>query len=95
LDRLKAVGKRIAVEISFYRQILVHPDTPWLSRILLGAAIAYFVSPIDLLPDVIPVIGQLDDLIIVPGLVWLAFRLIPAEVIADCRKSIDSSSQRG
>lgn len=92
MDRLRAVGKRIAAEISFYRRVLVHPDTPWLSRILLGAAIAYFVSPIDLLPDMIPVIGQLDDLIIVPGLIWLAFRLVPAQVIADCRKSIDSSS---
>jgi uncharacterized membrane protein YkvA (DUF1232 family) len=95
VERLRAVGKRVVAEISLYRRVLVHPNTPWLSRILLGAAIAYFVSPIDLLPDVIPVIGQLDDLIIVPGLVWLAFRFIPAEVIADCRKSIDSSSQRG
>ncbi len=74
--------------------MIAHPKTPWLSRILLGAATAYFVSPIDLIPDVIPVLGQLDDLLIVPGLIYLAFRLVPAEVIEACRsdlsKSIDS-----
>lgn len=92
MDYLRAVGKRITAEISFYRRVLAHANTPWLSRILLGAAIAYFISPVDLVPDMIPVIGQLDDLVIVPGLIWLALRLIPAQVIADCRQSIDSSS---
>lgn len=83
---LREIGNRIGVELSFYRRVLAHPHTPWLSRILLGAAIAYFVSPIDLIPDMIPVLGQLDDLLIVPGLFYLALRLIPAEVIHSCRQ---------
>jgi uncharacterized membrane protein YkvA (DUF1232 family) len=94
LSKLRKLFERIAREISFYRRVLAHPGTPWLSRILLGAALAYFVSPIDILPDVIPVVGQLDDLVIVPGLIYLALRLIPAEIIESCRaaeaNSIDS-----
>jgi uncharacterized membrane protein YkvA (DUF1232 family) len=94
LSKLRQLFARISREISFYRRVLAHPQTPWLSRVLLGAALAYFVSPIDILPDVIPVVGQLDDLIIVPGLIYLALRLIPAEIIESCRSaepnSIDS-----
>ncbi len=66
-----------------------------MARILLGVAIAYFLSPIDLIPDFIPGVGHLDDILIVPGLIWLAFRLIPDEVIEVCRSNspnpIDSS----
>jgi uncharacterized membrane protein YkvA (DUF1232 family) len=77
--------KRLSQEIAFYRRVLKHPRTPRTSRILLGAAIAYAVSPIDLIPDFIPVIGHLDDAIILPLLIWLALRRIPADVIAECR----------
>ncbi len=82
------MASRIKEELAFYRLVLAHPETPWLSRILLGAALAYFVSPIDLIPDVIPVFGQLDDLLIVPGLIYLAFRLVPASIIQTCRAEI-------
>jgi uncharacterized membrane protein YkvA (DUF1232 family) len=67
--------------------VLAHPDTPWLARFLLGGAIAYFLTPIDLIPDFIPVVGHLDDILIVPGLIWLAFRLIPADVVESCRSN--------
>jgi uncharacterized membrane protein YkvA (DUF1232 family) len=55
---------------------------------MIGAAILYFVSPIDLIPDAIPVLGQLDDLLIVPGLIYLALCIIPAAVKADCRRMV-------
>jgi len=51
-------------------------ETPLKAKILLVLAIVYFLSPIDLIPDFIPVIGYLDDLVIVPTLIWLAFREI-------------------
>ena len=53
---------------------------------LLGFAIAYLAMPFDLIPDFIPVIGHLDDAVIVPGLVWLALRSVPKDLMDDCRR---------
>lgn len=86
----REIASRVGRELAFYRLVIAHPKTPWLSRLLLGGAVAYFVSPIDLIPDVIPVLGQLDDLLIVPGLIYLAFRLVPSEVVASCRADLSS-----
>ena len=86
LPSVRKIGARLKRELDFYRRVLAHPRTPKVSKVLLGAAIAYFLTPIDLIPDFIPVIGHLDDLVIVPGLIWLAFRFIPREVIATCRQ---------
>lgn len=77
--------QRIRNEAGYYRTLLAHPRTPKASRWLIGAALAYLVSPIDLIPDAIPILGVLDDLLLVPGLLFLALRLIPAEVKAECR----------
>jgi len=84
-QHLKAVVKRILDEITVYRRLATDPRTPWLPKILLVIAVAYFVSPIDLIPDVIPVLGALDDLLIVPGLIYLAVKLIPPALIAEHR----------
>jgi len=80
----KIIGK-VARELSYYKALLVHPRTPRISRWLLAAAIAYFVSPIDLIPDGIPILGQLDDLLIVPGLIYGALAFIPPDVKKECR----------
>lgn len=61
------------------------PRTPWYAKALVFFVVAHTFSPIDLIPDFIPVIGYLDDLIITPGGLWLAVRLIPAEVLAEAR----------
>ena len=53
---------------------------------LLGLAIGYLLLPFDLIPDFIPVIGHLDDVIIVPGLIYLALKMIPNEIILECRE---------
>jgi uncharacterized membrane protein YkvA (DUF1232 family) len=78
---------RFSQEIEFYRRVLRHPDTPRAARLLLGAAIAYAASPIDLIPDFIPVVGYLDDLIILSLLIWAALMLIPQSVITECKQS--------
>jgi len=92
-ERAKALLKTIQQEIKVYQLVLRHPRTPWHARIILGLAVAYFLSPIDLIPDVIPVFGQLDDLLIVPGLVTLALKLIPKEVVAECREKVKAEAQ--
>ena len=81
----KSLARQFKQEIRVYGLVLKHPRTPWAARVLLGAAVAYAVSPIDLIPDFIPVLGQLDDLVIVPALVMMALKLIPKDVVAECR----------
>jgi uncharacterized membrane protein YkvA (DUF1232 family) len=61
------------------------PRTPLVAKVLAVAVVAYALSPIDLIPDMIPVLGQLDDLVLVPLGLWLALRFIPPEVIAEHR----------
>jgi uncharacterized membrane protein YkvA (DUF1232 family) len=65
---------------------LRHPQTPLAGKVLLGLAIGYLLLPFDLIPDFIPVIGHLDDVIIVPGLIYLALKMIPNEIILECRE---------
>jgi len=85
-ERLRNDSRRFRHEFAVYRLVMRHPRTPRASRLLLGAALAYALSPVDLIPDFIPVIGHLDDLLVVPLLVWLALRLIPRDVIDECRR---------
>lgn len=61
------------------------PRTPLAAKLVAGAVAAYALSPIDLIPDFIPVLGLLDDLLIVPGGIWLALRLIPENLIGEFR----------
>jgi uncharacterized membrane protein YkvA (DUF1232 family) len=62
------------------------PRLPWYARIFAALVVGYAFSPIDLIPDFIPVVGYLDDLILVPLGIWLAIKLIPADVMNDSRK---------
>ncbi|MCC6613886.1 MAG: DUF1232 domain-containing protein [Anaerolineae bacterium] len=86
IDRLRAFTRTVKNEIDVYRRVLRDPRTPWLARLLLGAALGYLVLPFDLIPDFIPVLGQLDDLLIVPSLIWLAARMIPQAIWDDARQ---------
>lgn len=70
------------------------PRTPWLVRLLALAVAAYALSPIDLIPDFIPVLGYLDDLIIVPLGLALVVRLMPADVAASAREQAQAASVR-
>ena len=82
---MRGTYQRFRREIRAYQEAVRHPRTPRVARWLLGAAIAYTLTPIDLIPDFIPVIGHLDDAIVVPALVFLAVRLIPRDVMEECR----------
>ncbi|TAN30950.1 MAG: DUF1232 domain-containing protein [Castellaniella sp.] len=85
MDRLKAWAQALKRDVMTLWFVLKHPDTPWYARALAAIITAYALSPIDLIPDFIPVIGYLDDLIIVPAGVWLLLRIVPAQVLADSR----------
>jgi len=66
-----------------------HPDTPLVAKILAVCVAAYALSPIDLIPDFIPIVGYLDEVILLPGAIWLCLRLLPAEVRSQCRQQAD------
>ena len=70
------------------------PRTPWYVKVLAGGIVAYALSPIDLIPDFIPVIGYLDDLIIVPLGIILAVKLIPEAVLVECRAEAQAHSEK-
>jgi uncharacterized membrane protein YkvA (DUF1232 family) len=72
-------------ELQVYRLVLKHERTPRLAKILLGLAVAYTLMPLDIIPDFIPVLGHLDDLIFVLALVILALKLIPRDVVEECQ----------
>ena len=86
MGRFRDLGRRAKTEVDFYRLVLVDARTPPISRWLLGVAIGYLLMPFDLIPDFIPILGQLDDAVIVPGLIILAMRKVPLQVIDDCRR---------
>lgn len=70
------------------------PRTPLGAKLLAGAVAAYAFSPIDLIPDFIPVLGLLDDVIIVPLGVWLVLRMIPGPLLAECRAQATRLAER-
>lgn len=63
-----------------------HLGTPWYTKALGVFVVAYALSPIDLIPDFIPVLGYVDDVLLLPGLIWLAIRLTPINVLVECRQ---------
>ncbi len=63
-----------------------HPRTPWYAKAMALLVVGYAFSPIDLIPDPIPVVGYLDDLVLLPLGVWITLKLIPAEVWVECRE---------
>ncbi len=89
-ERLKAWAatlKRDAITLWFAAR---HPEVPWPAKAIGLVVVAYALSPIDLIPDFIPILGMLDELIVLPGLIWLAMRLIPAPLLAQCRVQADN-----
>ena len=74
---------------------LKNPRTPWYAKAVAAIVVAYALSPIDLIPDFIPVLGYLDDLILVPLGIVVAIKLIPTEVLEECRVRAQETNQRG
>lgn len=89
LGRWRAGWRRLAARLRREARALWlagrDPRVPWAARVLIVAVVAYALSPVDLIPDFLPVIGHLDDLVLVPLGLWLALRMVPDAVWQDCR----------
>lgn len=85
LEQLKQTAELFKIELKAYRHAIKHAGTPKAAKILLAAAIGYTLLPFDIIPDFIPVIGHIDDAIIVPLLVVAALGMIPPDVMQECR----------
>jgi len=91
LEQLKSRARALKNEAFAVYLAAKDPRTPWHAKALIFFVVAHTFSPIDLIPDFIPVLGYLDDLIITPLGLALAIRLIPAEVLADARERVAGS----
>jgi uncharacterized membrane protein YkvA (DUF1232 family) len=85
IERVKERARALRRESLTLYFVVRDPRTPWYAKVIAAGVVAYALSPFDLIPDFIPVLGYLDDLIIVPAGVALVLRLVPAAVLADCR----------
>jgi len=93
-SRIKKWARRLNRDVHAIYLASRDPRVPWLAKVLAIAVAAYALSPIDLIPDFIPVFGYLDDLIIVPLGIWLVVRLIPEEIMVEYRAIADQAGQR-
>ena len=95
LEKWKTTAQKLKTEGYALYLAARDPRVPWIARLLAGVVVAYAFSPIDLIPDPIPVLGYLDDLLLVPLGVWLALRMIPPQVMAECRQQAEVKMTEG
>jgi len=90
MQRLKIWAAALKREVMTLWFACRDPRTPWYARVLTILIVAYALSPIDLIPDFIPVLGYLDELILLPAGIYLVLKLVPAEALADARARAQS-----
>ena len=82
---LRSRARELKVELIALALAARHPLTPWYAKLVIAGCVAYALTPVDLIPDAIPIVGFIDDLIFIPLAIALAVRFIPPPVLADCR----------
>ena len=95
LDIWKQRARKLKAETYAIYLAYRDPRVPWYARLFAGVVVAYAFSPIDLIPDFIPVLGYLDDLLLVPVGIVLALKMIPPEVMAECRAKAQETIAAG
>ncbi|PAF33791.1 YkvA family protein [Paenibacillus sp. 7516] len=95
IDKVKAMAREIKRNVFVLYLAYKDPRVSWYAKLFAVGVVAYAFSPIDLIPDFIPVLGYLDDLIIVPLGITIALKLIPQEVIRDCRDKAEEIRKKG
>ncbi len=94
LEKWRLKAKALKKEIFALYYAYKDPRVPWYARLTAIIVVGYAFSPIDLIPDFIPVLGYLDDLILIPLGIALIIKLVPAEVLAECRERADRELTR-
>jgi uncharacterized membrane protein YkvA (DUF1232 family) len=94
IDKLRQQARRLKRDTYALYLACRDPRTPWFAKALAGAIVAYALSPIDLVPDFVPILGYLDDVIIVPAGLALAIKLIPHPVMAESREKARLATER-
>lgn len=95
IEKLKFKGKMLKKEVGALYLAYKRKDTPIHAKIVAILVVAYALSPIDLIPDFIPIVGYLDDLILLPLGISLAVKLIPKEVMEECREHSEEMIKEG
>lgn len=87
-EKSKEIVRSFKLELNAYQRVLRDKRTPVAAKLLLALAVGYLCMPFDLIPDFVPVIGHLDDAIIVPVLVFAAVRLVPPAIVSEHREQV-------
>jgi uncharacterized membrane protein YkvA (DUF1232 family) len=95
ISRLKDRAAALTREVYALTIAARDPRVPWYAKVVMGLVLAYALSPIDLIPDFVPVLGYLDDLIIIPLGITIAVRMVPAQVMTDARKQAEELARQG
>ena len=95
IERWKERARQLRIDVYAIYLAYKDPRVPMYARLFAACVVGYAFSPIDLIPDVIPVLGYLDDLVLVPLGVWLALKMIPDPVLTECREKAAEAISRG
>ncbi len=95
IAKLKVWAKQLKKQIFILYLAYKDKRTPWFARLFTALVVAYAFSPIDLIPDFIPVLGYLDDILLVPAGIFLALKMIPDPIIADCTGEAEELMAKG
>jgi uncharacterized membrane protein YkvA (DUF1232 family) len=95
MERWRQRARRLKTEVHAIALAYRDPRVPWYARVFAACVVAYAFSPIDLIPDPIPVLGYLDDLVLLPLGVVVALKLIPAPVMVECRQRARDAAREG
>jgi uncharacterized membrane protein YkvA (DUF1232 family) len=94
IRRLKAVAARLKGELITLRLVAQDPRTPWYAKAFIVCVVAYALSPIDLIPDPIPILGYVDDLLLLPLGMYLALKMVPETVLSESRQKAATTNER-
>ena len=92
---LKERAKKLKTDIPAVFMALKHRQTPWYAKVFAAITVAYALSPLDLVPDFIPVLGYLDDVLLLPAMIALTLKCIPKDILDQCKKQAEGIWTKG